>query len=211
MNHFCTIDSFRILLHNNQAEYEGVLFGMQILSSMGVKSVEAFSDSLLVVQQIAGVFHCFDGLLNAYLDKCVEIIALFDDFSMQHVSRDENTLVNDSAQQASGFRSNQGNFGFLEKTDDLVCQTGQSGFWPMHSMTVCSAEPSSAKLDVSVSETGGSRISRTSKEASKMTTFNHDDWRTPLVHYLENPSHVADRKIRRQDLKYVMLDNTLYH
>jgi small nuclear ribonucleoprotein (snRNP)-like protein len=55
------------------------------------------------VQQVAGVFHCFDGSLNAYLDKCLEIIALFDDFSIQHVSRDENTLVNDLAHQASGF------------------------------------------------------------------------------------------------------------
>jgi hypothetical protein len=38
-----------------------------------------------------------------------------------------------------------------------------------------------------------------------------DDWRTPLVYYLENPSHIADRKVRRQALKYVMLDNALYH
>jgi hypothetical protein len=37
-----------------------------------------------------------------------------------------------------------------------------------------------------------------------------DDWRTSLVHYLENPSHIVDRKVRWQALKYVMLDNTLY-
>jgi hypothetical protein len=54
----------------------------------------------------AGVFQCFDGSLNAYLDRCLEIIALFDDFTVQHVSRDENTVANDLAQQASGFRSN---------------------------------------------------------------------------------------------------------
>jgi ribonuclease HI len=73
------------------------LLGLQILSSMGVKSVEAFGDSLLVVQQVAGVFQCFDRLLNAYLDKCLEIISLCDDFTVQHVSRDENTLANDLA------------------------------------------------------------------------------------------------------------------
>jgi hypothetical protein len=37
-----------------------------------------------------------------------------------------------------------------------------------------------------------------------------DDWRTPLVRYLENPGHIADRKVQRQAFKYVMLDNTLY-
>jgi ribonuclease HI len=41
---------------NNQVEYEAILLGLQILSSMGVKHVEAFNDTLLVVQQIADMF-----------------------------------------------------------------------------------------------------------------------------------------------------------
>jgi hypothetical protein len=45
----------------------------------------------------------------------MKIIALFDDFTVQHVSRDENILVNDLAQQASGFRSNRGKFVFFRK------------------------------------------------------------------------------------------------
>jgi ribonuclease HI len=88
---------------NNQAEYEAILLGLQILSSMGVKHVEEFGDSLLVMQQIASTFQCLDRSLNAYLDKCLEIIALFDDFTVQHVSRDENIVANDLAQQASCF------------------------------------------------------------------------------------------------------------
>jgi hypothetical protein len=70
---------------------------------MGVKSVVAFSDLLIVVQQVIGVFQYFDGSLNAYLVKCFKNITLFDDFTVQHISRDENTLVNDLAQQASDF------------------------------------------------------------------------------------------------------------
>jgi ribonuclease HI len=91
LEYFCT---------NNQTEYKAILLGLQILSFMGVKHVEAFSDSLLVVQQVVSVFQCFDGSLNAYLDKCLEIITLFDDFIVQHVSRDENAMTNDLAQQA---------------------------------------------------------------------------------------------------------------
>jgi hypothetical protein len=64
---------------------------------VGVKHVEAFGDSLLVVQQIDSTFQCLDGSLNANLDKCLEIIALFDDFSVQHVSRDKNIVANDLA------------------------------------------------------------------------------------------------------------------
>jgi hypothetical protein len=70
---------------------------------MGIKHVEAFGDSLLAMQQVAGVFQYFNGSLNTYLEKCLEIIALFDDFTIEHVSIDENIMVNDLAQQELGF------------------------------------------------------------------------------------------------------------
>jgi hypothetical protein len=65
-----------------------------------MKHVEAFGDSLLVVQQIAGTFQYLDRSLNTYIDKCLEIIVLFDDFTVQHVCRDENTVMNNLAQEA---------------------------------------------------------------------------------------------------------------
>jgi hypothetical protein len=49
---------------------------------------------LLVVQQVNGVFQYFDGSLNVYLNKCLKIIALFDDFTVQHIFMDENTIAN---------------------------------------------------------------------------------------------------------------------
>jgi small nuclear ribonucleoprotein (snRNP)-like protein len=146
---------------------------------MDVKHVEAFGDSLLVVQQVAGVLQCFDRSLNTYLDKCLEIIALLNDFIVQHISRDENTVANDLTQQASGFQSNRGKFDFLEKPDVPICQTGWSDFWPMCSAIICYVEPSSAKPDDPVSETRGSKISRISVESSKTMTTDPDDWRTP--------------------------------
>jgi hypothetical protein len=65
---------------------------------MGVKSVNAFGDLLLVVQQITSVFQCFNESLNVYFDKCLEIIALFNNFTVHHISRDENTMANDLVQ-----------------------------------------------------------------------------------------------------------------
>jgi hypothetical protein len=65
----------------------------------------------------------------------------------------------------------------------------------MHNSTVCSAEPSSVKPDVPVSKTGGSKIFRILDDATKMMMVDPDDWRTPLVRYLENPSHITDRKV----------------
>jgi hypothetical protein len=57
---------------NNQAEYEALLFGLELLNCMGVKHVKAFDDSQLVVQQVLEEYQCFDGTLNSYLEKMLE-------------------------------------------------------------------------------------------------------------------------------------------
>jgi len=55
---------------NNQNEYEALLFGLIMLRSMEVKYVEAYGDSLIVVQQVAGEFQCLEGSLKTCLDAC---------------------------------------------------------------------------------------------------------------------------------------------
>jgi hypothetical protein len=42
-------------------------------------------------------------VLNSYRDKCLDIIKLFDTFSMKHIPREENSRTNWLAQQASGY------------------------------------------------------------------------------------------------------------
>ena len=70
---------------------------------MGVKHVEAFGDSLLVVQQASKVCQCYNGALNAYLDKCLDIISYFDEFVIRHILRENNEKANALTQQASGY------------------------------------------------------------------------------------------------------------
>jgi hypothetical protein len=66
----------------------------------------------------------------------------------------------------------------------------------MQGVEICSAEPSSAKSDDPISETRRSKISRSSDNLGETMTAKPDDWRTPLVYYLENLGHIADRKVR---------------
>jgi hypothetical protein len=49
-------------------------------------------------------------VLNSYRDKCLDIIKLFDTFSIKHIPREENSQVNRLAQQASGYVVSQGVF-----------------------------------------------------------------------------------------------------
>jgi ribonuclease HI len=44
---------------NNQAKYEALLFGLELVSGMGVKHVKAFGDSQLVVQHVLGEYQCW--------------------------------------------------------------------------------------------------------------------------------------------------------
>jgi hypothetical protein len=94
LDHKCT---------NSQIEYEALLFGLQILHDMGVKHVEAYGDSLLVVQQVSKVCQCLNSSLNAYLDKCLDIISCMDEFVIYHLPREENPKANALAQQTSGY------------------------------------------------------------------------------------------------------------
>jgi len=41
---------------------------------MGVKHIEAFGDSFLMVQQVSKVCQCHNGSLNAYLNKCLGVL-----------------------------------------------------------------------------------------------------------------------------------------
>jgi hypothetical protein len=66
---------------------------------MKVRHVEAFGDSLLVVQQVSGECQCLEGSLNAYLDKCLDVIkSSFDEFCIHYIPRHENSRANDLAQ-----------------------------------------------------------------------------------------------------------------
>ena len=61
---------------------------------MDVKHVETFGDLLLVVQQVSKVCQYYNGSLNAYLDKCLDIISYFDEFVIRYLLREENGQAN---------------------------------------------------------------------------------------------------------------------
>jgi hypothetical protein len=73
---------------------------------MGVKHVEEFDDSLLVVQQITDVFQYFDGSLNAYLNECLEIIAhrlcLIKSVNLSSLSKSNSLVPHRTMLQANG-------------------------------------------------------------------------------------------------------------
>jgi ribonuclease HI len=76
---------FEFACTNNQVEYESLLHGLEFLRDLGARDVDVFGDSNLTVQQINEVSQCLDGVLNSYRNKCLDIIKLFDTFSIKHI------------------------------------------------------------------------------------------------------------------------------
>jgi ribonuclease HI len=77
----------------NQVEYESLLHGLEYLRP-GARDVDVFGDSNLIMQQIRGDSQCLDGVLNSYRDRWLDIIKLFDTFSIKHIPRGENNRAN---------------------------------------------------------------------------------------------------------------------
>jgi hypothetical protein len=77
---------------------------------MGVRCVETYGDSKLVVQQIKGENQCLDGGLNEYRDKCLALIRNLEMFHINHVPRERNREANTLSQHASGYEVTEGLF-----------------------------------------------------------------------------------------------------
>jgi hypothetical protein len=73
---------------------------------MGVKRIESFGDSKLIVKQIRGENQCLHGMLNQYYDRCIQLIELLDLFSIVHVHRSQN----EQASMLQGMKSDMEDF-----------------------------------------------------------------------------------------------------
>jgi hypothetical protein len=86
----CTDQSIRLEFAciNNQVKYEFLMHGLEFLRDSGARDVDVLIDSNLIMQQVRGDSHCLDGVLNSYRDKCIDIVKLFDTFSIKHIPRE---------------------------------------------------------------------------------------------------------------------------
>jgi hypothetical protein len=56
------------------------LYSLEYPRDMGLRNVDTFGDSMLVVPQIKGETQCLDGMLNEYRDECLDIVKTLDTF-----------------------------------------------------------------------------------------------------------------------------------
>lgn len=78
---------------NNQAEYHGVLLGLEKAHEMGVRIVEFRLDSLLVVNQMNGIYKIKNRELWPIHERIRDLIGKFEKVTFMHVRREFNQLA----------------------------------------------------------------------------------------------------------------------
>lgn len=85
---------------NNQAEYRAILAGVELAIEKGVKELECFLDSELIVEQLNQRYKVKDKELAKLFVKVWNLTMKFDKISFTHVRRENNKRADQLVNQA---------------------------------------------------------------------------------------------------------------
>ncbi len=82
---------------NNQAEYQAILWAIKRAYSLGLKSIDCYLDSQLIVRQLNGEYKVKNSDLKLIYKEILEILPNFDSISFQDVRREFNSKADELA------------------------------------------------------------------------------------------------------------------
>jgi ribonuclease HI len=85
---------------NNEAEYKALIRGLSAAADVGIKGVQIFLDSELVVNQLLGTYKVRNPRLHQLFDKAMSRLRLFDEYAIFHVGRELNQKADRLANEA---------------------------------------------------------------------------------------------------------------
>ena len=85
---------------NNRAEYEALIRGLEAAADYGFSELEVRGDSQLVVRQVRGAWETNDPDLREKRLRARELLAAFDEWSIDHVPREINSRADELVNEA---------------------------------------------------------------------------------------------------------------
>ncbi|XP_040372982.1 uncharacterized protein LOC112194544 [Rosa chinensis] len=164
---------------NNQAEYEALIIGLEVLLEMGIGDVQILGDSLLVINQLCNEFRCNSFTLVPYWNRALDLLDQFDNIHLKYIPRERNFAANELVQLATGVTLRYGVRERILKVERRTLPSWMARRNPPDNTSVATLEP----IDV--------------------------DWRIPLIAYLKQLDPTADRKIRFLALNYFLRGDEL--
>ena len=85
---------------NNVAEYTGLILGLKRARAMGIKELDVFSDSELLVKQLAGDYAVKAEHLKPLHDEAQALLRAFPEVQVAHIPREENAAADEMSNRA---------------------------------------------------------------------------------------------------------------
>jgi ribonuclease HI len=101
---------------NNQAEYSALIFGLEGALKLGIKTLSVFGDSLLVINQVNGLYKVKSDFLLPLHKEALALKSKFDYIEFNHVYRDNNKRADELSNMAFE------NMDTISLTEDLGIQ-----------------------------------------------------------------------------------------
>ena len=78
---------------NNEAEYEALIHGLRVASSLGIKRLLVYGDSAVVINQVNKDWDCTKDNMDAYCAKVRKLEKNFQGLEIHHILRDSNVAA----------------------------------------------------------------------------------------------------------------------
>ena len=75
---------------NNEAEYEAILFGLDLALALSVSKLRVYSDSQLVIRHVQKEYEAKDARMTRYLTKVRDILQRFTEWTIKKIKQTEN-------------------------------------------------------------------------------------------------------------------------
>ena len=85
---------------NNEAEYKALIRGLSAAADVGIKRLQIFLDSELVVNQLLGTYKVRNPRLLKLFEEATSRLRLFDEYAIFHVGRELNQKADRLANEA---------------------------------------------------------------------------------------------------------------
>ena len=86
---------------NNEAEYEALIYGLELALKLGVQNLKVLLDSELVSGQVNKTFKAKDQRMKLYCNKVVQLMRSFRRIDVQAIKRELNTKADQLAKDAA--------------------------------------------------------------------------------------------------------------
>ena len=78
---------------NNQAEYQALIHGLNLLKDFNAKQIKVFMDSELVVKQIKGEYRVRHERMKPLFKKSTDLLSIFNHWVIESVPREKNKIA----------------------------------------------------------------------------------------------------------------------